>query len=707
MTEGASDPAGPPQPAPPRSEAEDPGALEAAIAARVKAGDYGGAAETAAAAGQLERAVALYERVWRFADALPLAERLGRPALAVRLALDARLDQRARAIAAGVPDGASAELLAVSAEFAARGRWLDAAGLSERAGDHARAAVHYQKGGALLESAQSLVRAGDLTAAGRRYAELASAAAADGDVLMAGRAQLGYGALCGQLGRPREAARALQAAAQVPALTRPALTQLRMQLLALGLPRAAAIIEARLRELHEGQGATDTPAIAAEVAVGTSPLPRFSNLALIGAGSLGRVFRAHDRLLGETIVLKLLGVGGGAREGSERQAFRQFVREAEASSRLRHPNIVRVHDIDEASGLLVLEHLPGGTLADLLAKEGALPLARVRRLALDVLGALAEAHRAGIVHRDVKPANIFLDAAGGAKLGDFGASHLADFGGTQTAGFIGTLGYLSPEQISGGSIGAAADLYGLGATLFEALTGRLPFLGPDIAGQHLAEPPPHVRDLHPELPEACDDVIARALAKNPGDRFASADLMAEAVRAWPQETVGRQAPLRTKSPLEGTATGGATPAPSVAAVPLGKSAQGELSLRFDARLGQTVLVETLTEPLDARGRAELMARAALGGPTVQRVLRLEDDRTIVYEALGARVYEALGARPTSTPWDVRPLSSLAPEEQAALAGAAEKITLMSGVPVAQLPAVLLPTGPVILLVVTTSTAAYS
>jgi tetratricopeptide (TPR) repeat protein len=721
MTEGVPDPADMPAAPPARGAGADTvgadtvGAdaidVDTAIGARVKAGDYVGAAETAAAAGQLERAVALYERVWRFAEALPLAERLGRPALAVRLALDARLEQRARAIAAAVPDVARDDLMAVSAEFAARGRWLDAATLVERAGDHARAAGLYQKGGAMLESAQALVRAGDLTAAGRRYAELARAATADGDLVLAGKAQLGYGALCGQLGRPRDAARALQAAAQVPPLTRAALGQLRIQLTALGLPRAAAITEARLRELEDAPAAANTSAKpegsarsdAAEGIVaptGASPLPRFSSLVLIGAGSLGRVFRAHDRLLGETVVLKLMGVGGG-REGSERQAFRQFVREAEASSRLHHPNIVRVHDIDEASGLLVLEYLSGGTLADLIAKEGALPSVRVRRLALDVLGALAEAHRAGIVHRDVKPANIFLDAAGGAKLGDFGASHLADFGGTQTAGFIGTLGYLSPEQIAGGSIGPAADLYGLGVTLFEALTGRLPFLGPDIAGQHLADPPPAARDIQPLVPAACDETIARALGKHPGERFASADAMAEAVRAWPQEAAGPHTPARTASPAGGVAAGvlgNVTPAPDRATVPIGKTARGELSLKFDARLGQPVVVETLAPPLDASGRAGVMAKAALGGPLVQRLLRLEDDRTIVYEALGAR--------PTSTPWDVRPFGSIAAEKRAELLPVAAAVAAGSGVPVTQMPVISTPTGLVILLVVASADEAY-
>ena len=108
-------------------------------------------------------------------------------------------------------------------------------------------------------------------------------------------------------------------------------------------------------------------------------------------------------------------------------------------------------------------------------------------MALEIIGGLEAAHHRGVVHRDIKPANIFFDARGTAKLGDFGVAHLVDLGQTQTGGLIGTLAYMSPEQITGAPITIAADLYSLGITLFEALTGRLPFLGPDFVAQHLGE----------------------------------------------------------------------------------------------------------------------------------------------------------------------------------------------------------------------------
>src|SRR5205814_460811 len=153
----------------------------------------------------------------------------------------------------------------------------------------------------------------------------------------------------------------------------------------------------------------------------------------------------------------------------------------------------------------------GGSLADRLGTGGRLPLAAGRRLALDLLAALAAAHDAGIVHRDVKPANVLYDGAGNAKLGDFGAAHLVDFGQTQTGGLLGTLAYMAPEQITGGAIGPAADLYALAVTLFEALTGRLPFLGPDIVAQHLGEAAPRPSEVAPELGPEHDAVLERAL----------------------------------------------------------------------------------------------------------------------------------------------------------------------------------------------------
>jgi serine/threonine-protein kinase len=682
--------------------------IAAQIAARVAAGDYVGAAGVAEAAGQLQTAIKLYERVWRFADAVPLALRLPDVALAVRLSLDARDDRRAAALAAELLKGAStaatseaprpAELSAVAEVFARRSRWLEAAPLFEAAGADARAAELYEKGGALFEAARAYVRAGDWRKGGRLYEEVAATAAAEGELQLQARALLGFGTLCGQLGRPREAARALQAAAEHGETRLAALAQLSPQLAALDLPHAAALVAARFADEARATPLPTAALVASLAGDSGGQLPRFAELQLIGAGSLGRVYRARDRLLGVTVVLKILAVGAG-REGSERLAFRQFLREAEASGRLRHPNIVRVHDIDERAGLLVLEHLPGGTLGERIAAEGALSLAATRRWALDVLSALATAHRAGIVHRDVKPANVFLDAAGNAKLADFGAAHLADFGGTQTAGFIGTLGYLSPEQISGGLIGPAADLYALAATLFESLTGRLPYLGPDVAGQHLAEPPPSAAALVPSLPAVCDEVIRRALAKNPADRFASAEAMADAVRGWPAQAAPPAAPrasagaVTPPAPVSTPILALASPTPPPETTALGRTARGALSLRHDPRLGRAVLAETLDQPLDASERAALSALAAAGGPNVQRVLRIDDEPapTVFYELIAAPAV---------------PLSTLPADEATLLATCWPALAAAGLLPAPETPVARTGAGPVIL-VVGARPAAYS
>src|SRR4029079_2439785 len=125
-----------------------------------------------------------------------------------------------------------------------------------------------------------------------------------------------------------------------------------------------------------------------------------------------------------------------------------------------------------------------------LAASERLAAVQVRRMALDIIAGLQAAHHRGLVHRDVKPANVFFDARGTAKLGDFGVAHLVDLGQTQTGGLIGTLAYMSPEQITGAPISIAADIYALSGTLFGAVPGRLPFLGPDFVAQHLGEEPP-------------------------------------------------------------------------------------------------------------------------------------------------------------------------------------------------------------------------
>ena len=613
-------------------------------------GAYVEAARVCVERGELGRAIGLYERVWRFADALPLAERLGDPALAVRLALDAGLLSRATEIAATVPADAPEALRAVGESFASRGRPFEAARLLERAGDWPRAADLFRRAGALLDEARAREAAGQTREAGLLYERLVAQGAPD----EAGAARVALGRLLGRLGRPAEAARLLQTAARQASTRTAALRALCAPLLALGHRGAATEVQRRLRRetpslpaSPEELAALEEAELAAAGPAGSALAPheaasarrRFQIHKLLGAGATGRVYLADDTLLGQPVALKMLNVGAGAGAGApsagpnadspERQAYLRYAREAEAAGRLRHPNIVALHDADPTLGLFVLELLPGGTLAERIAATGPFSVASARRLGLDLLAALGAAHDRGIIHRDVKPANIFFDAAGNAKLGDFGTAHLADFGATQTGGFMGTVAYMAPEQITGSAIGVAADLYALGVTLFQALTGRPPFLGPDIVAQHLGDAAPAPSSLRAGLAPEHDDTLLRALAKAPQERFGSAAEMAAALAAWP--TNGASPTTLTRVPA---ALVEAPREPDDAGREIGRTTAGRLLLRRDPRTARVVLVEERAEPIDDATLAELRRVAAAGGPHVQRVLRLDDERReIWYEPL--------------------------------------------------------------------------
>jgi eukaryotic-like serine/threonine-protein kinase len=600
----------------------------------VAIGDYSAAAAQAAAEGDVRRAISLLERIWHFTEAIPLALTLGDACLALRLALDARDPSRARQIAEGL-DAANLDQVDCAVDLlAGRGLYEIAGQLAARAGRHEQAAMFFQRSGQLLAAGAHLESAGRSVEAGKLYEEVIREGGSSSRELA--QAALGLGRLLHRLGRHREAAAAFQMAARDPESRLPAWRRLCVELLALDLPAAAQEIAGRLHALDPRLPSSAAEIAAQEVdpaapapteARDEPPVPRrFRILRTLGTGSLGRVYAAHDELLGQTVALKLLSAGAGAM-GPEGQAFARFVREAEASSRLHHPHIVTVYEIRSDEGILVMEHLPGGTLADLLAGAGALDPASVRRLALELLAGLEEAHSHGIVHRDVKPANILFDVAGNAKLGDFGAAHLLDFGQTQTGGFIGTLAYLSPEQITGESIGASADLYALAATLFEALTGRPPFLGPDLVAQHLGEVPPSAAELRPGLSGVFDEVLLRALEKSPEKRFASAAAMAQAIRAWP---IIKIPALPHQMAIAEPATTDEPPSPLL----LGRTRRGRMLIVLDPRARRPVLREELDRPLEPAEVAHVRALAGAGGPHVQRILALEPDlRAIVYEKI--------------------------------------------------------------------------
>jgi serine/threonine-protein kinase len=255
---------------------------------------------------------------------------------------------------------------------------------------------------------------------------------------------------------------------------------------------------------------------------------------LIAAGGMGQVWRATDELLGRLVAIKVLHAdpaGGTGSSGTAGAAeFRErFRSEARNSAALSHPNIATVYDFgdDAARPYLVMELVEGQSLAQVVAERGALPAEEVRSLIGQAALALQVAHNAGVVHRDVKPANIMVTAAGMVKLTDFGiARATASSGLTRTGEVLGTPHYLAPEQAQGYPATAASDIYALGVVGHELLTGVRPFSGESMVATALA----HVNQPPPELPETVPEplrgTIMAALAKDPADRSASAGELA-------------------------------------------------------------------------------------------------------------------------------------------------------------------------------------
>ncbi|HEU4409808.1 MAG TPA: serine/threonine-protein kinase, partial [Polyangiaceae bacterium] len=267
---------------------------------------------------------------------------------------------------------------------------------------------------------------------------------------------------------------------------------------------------------------------------------RYRVTAVLGEGGMGTVYEAEHLVIGRPVALKVLHPDFGR----ESEAVRRFRHEARAAGSIGHPNICEIYDVgelDDGSPFLVMERLHGETLADRIGRETALPLADVVDVALQVLRALAAAHEKGIVHRDVKPDNIFLAERVGyaplVKLLDFGISKnaaLDDLRMTRTGAVMGTPYYMAPEQARGEIIDARIDLYAVGAVLYESLTGQRPFEANELAEllrQVLFEAPRPPRALRPSLPEPFELVVRRALAKERTERYQTAQELMAALAA--------------------------------------------------------------------------------------------------------------------------------------------------------------------------------
>ena len=261
---------------------------------------------------------------------------------------------------------------------------------------------------------------------------------------------------------------------------------------------------------------------------------RYSDPRLVARGGMGEVYRASDTVLDRTVAVKILD----ERYATDENVRLRFTREALMAAQLSsEPGIVRIFDVGETDGrpFIVMEYLPGGSLDDELRRGGPRPPAQVLAWLDDAAEALDYAHAQGIVHRDVKPANLLLDEAGRVHVADFGVASAASLDSlTQTGMVIGTAGYLSPEQAEGRGASPASDRYALGIVGFQLFAGSRPFERTNAAAEaaaHVQSPVPPITARRPVLPPELDGVFERALAKDPAARFPTNRAFVAALRA--------------------------------------------------------------------------------------------------------------------------------------------------------------------------------
>ncbi|MDE3133125.1 MAG: serine/threonine protein kinase, partial [Acidobacteriota bacterium] len=258
---------------------------------------------------------------------------------------------------------------------------------------------------------------------------------------------------------------------------------------------------------------------------------RYELLDELGRGGMGVVYRARDRVLDRIVAVKVLPLD----RAQDPTFVARFEREALAAAALNHPNIVAVFDsgTDGETRFIVMEYIAGRNLAQLVREDGPRGVEQTVEIGVQVAAALAAAHRAGIVHRDIKPGNVMLDGHGRARVLDFGIARvLAGVTLTQTAMVLGSTAYLAPELISGQRAGAASDIYSLGCVLYELLAGKPPFTGElpaAILHQHNSSAPRALRRLNGSVPPALDALILRMLAKDPRRRPQDAGELAAAL----------------------------------------------------------------------------------------------------------------------------------------------------------------------------------
>jgi serine/threonine-protein kinase len=259
---------------------------------------------------------------------------------------------------------------------------------------------------------------------------------------------------------------------------------------------------------------------------------RYRILGRIGGGGMANVYLAEDNTLGRRVAIKMLH----RRFVEDAKFVERFRREAKAAAGLNHPNIVGVYDWGQvgAENYIVMEYVEGETLKELVRRRDRLSGGEAVAIALELLAAVGAAHNNGVIHRDIKSQNILIDRAGRVKVADFGIAQAGDPGMTEVGSILGTAQYLAPEQARGEAVDERSDLYSVGVVLYEMLTGRVPFKGDSavtVALKHVNELPPEPAGLVPGLPYSLNQIVLKALAKDPNRRYGSAAEFAADLRA--------------------------------------------------------------------------------------------------------------------------------------------------------------------------------
>ena len=349
----------------------------------------------------------------------------------------------------------------------------------------------------------------------------------------------------------------------------------------------------------------------------------------IARGGMARVFLGTDLLLGRTIAIKVLA----PQFASDERFVARFRREATAAARLNHANVVSVFDTGAEGNVhyIVMEYVEGPTLETILRQEGPLTVARSFRIAEGVCRGLTAAHAQGLVHRDVKPANVILDPRGLVKVADFGIARPLDDAATLTAtGVIGTAAYLSPEQAQGLQVDARSDLYSLGCLLYEMLAGRPPFDGESavaVAFKHVHEDPLPLAEANPAVPAALDDLVMRSLAKSPEDRHDSAAAFAEELSRVAGSLGVDRAPAAREQVADVASSGDTTPLSGVPTRPQERR----------SRAGAVLLLAALAVLGFLGGRAVLGNLSEVSVPDVKLLRQDEAVRRLAAAGLRARV----------------------------------------------------------------------